>query len=44
MRESHIPITSFMNGGHTDQSYRLNAELFRLKTMLQHAQKETRSW
>lgn len=32
MRENRIKQTSCFNGGHSDESYRCNAELFRLKT------------
>ena len=34
MRTKCIPIRSCFNGGHTPESYRCNAELFRLKTEL----------
>jgi len=34
MRENGIKTSSFMNGGHSAESYRCNAELFRLKVKL----------
>jgi hypothetical protein len=40
MRRQGIKRSSFMNGGHTPDSYRLNARLFTLTTQLQHARRE----
>lgn len=34
MREKGIKRTSCFNGGHTPDSYRLNARLFELETLL----------
>jgi hypothetical protein len=37
MKAKGIRRISFMNGGHTPESYRLNAEMFRLETLLKEA-------
>lgn len=41
MRASGVRRSSFMNGGHSPESYRLNARMFALETELQNAQAPT---
>jgi hypothetical protein len=38
MKEKGIKRLSCFNGGHSPESYRLNAEMFRLETELKQAQ------
>lgn len=34
MKDKHVKRMSFMNGGHTPESYRLNSKVFELETRL----------
>ena len=39
MKQSGIPVRSCFNGGHSPESYRVNARLFALKTELKNLTK-----
>lgn len=39
MKEKNIRRVSCFNGGHSPESYRLNAELFRLNTLIKTEEK-----
>ena len=38
MKAAGVKRSSFMNGGHSPQSYRMNAEMFRLESLKKKAQ------